>query len=599
MESMEQTLTGSADFGKKVTSIIARNGDLIHKGFLQIELPELAVAAGAGTVAWTRHVGHVMIDEISVEIGGATIDRQLGIWMQIYSQLTESAEKQDGFAVMIGDMTPLTEQRETHRAATLFVPLQFWFNRNPGLALPLIALMYHDVKINIAFKPWTDLVIFGGGADRGDLTAQPSLRNVSLFLDYIFLDAPERKMFSQLNHEYLIEQIQYQGSESQNSGSSLRLRTSFSHPCKELVIAIRPNANVENGANRWTDFTYGSADNNLFDPTRPAAGIGYNGSDPLRDAKIQLNATDRTSVMPAAYWGIVQPYYHHTNIPNTGIYLYSFALKPEEHQPSGTLNASRIEGLNVVMTLNTGTAGVTIFPFAVNYNVLRITSGMGGLRGPQECLLLKMLVRYNACNISKLLGIPKVTAAIKLRKMPARKQCCECYNGQSAAKLLSELQSCMEKVQRLYGSGRTPVRLRDSLSRTNKGKPLGTNCGIRFLDGFIIEWVFRRTCHKIWVLFSSLSLSKHTKLGTSAYKNGKQILVQNVRVIQLRQSNIPAGALLGISTLPTPFAASRSITRSARFHVHLILINTVTPHRGQIKIYYRLLDYSPAFENRL
>ena len=190
---------------------------------------------------------------------------------------------------------------------------------------------------------------------------------------------PERKMFSQLNHEYLIEQIQHQGSESHNSGSSLRLRTSFSHPCKEIVIAVRPNANVENGANRWTDFTYGSGENALFDPTRPAAGVGYNGSDPLRDAKIQLNATDRTSLMPAAYWGIVQPYYHHTNIPTTGIYLYSFALKPEEHQPSGTLNASRIEGLNVVMTLNTGTAGVTIFPFAVNYNVLRITSGMGGL----------------------------------------------------------------------------------------------------------------------------------------------------------------------------------------------------------------------------
>lgn len=237
---------------------------------------------------------------------------------------------------------------------------------------------------------------------------------------------------------------------------------------------------MENGANRWTDFTYNPTEDDGF----------YNGSDPLREAKIQLNATDRTTSMPAQYWGVVQPYYHHTNIPTTGVYLYSFALKPEEHQPSGTLNCSRIEGLNIVMTLNTGTAGVTIYPFAVNYNVLRITSGMGGETAIylQECHVMNMaLVRTDsgpACDTFKMLGTPKATTVTKDRKALARKIRCGCYNGKSAAKLLNQpLRADTEKVQRLNGSGRTLVRLRYSLSRMpSKVKCLGTTVGLRFVD---------------------------------------------------------------------------------------------------------------------
>ena len=365
---MEQTLTGSADFGRKVTSLIARNGDLVHKGFLKIELPELAVTGAGNTVAWTRHVGQFLIDEISVEIGGATIDKHYGLWYHVYNELTQPAAKEVGYQVMIGDQADLTVPKATIPAKTLFVPLCFWFNRNPGLALPLIALMYHDVKINIAFRQAADLIIFGGGATKADLTTpNPSLKNVSLHLDYIFLDAPERRMFSQLNHEYLIEQVQYQGSESYSNGA-IRQKLSFSHPTKAVIWVIQPTANVAAGANRLSDFTH--------NPTGPDF---YNGQDPLKDAKLQLNTTDRVGTMPAAYWGLVQPYNHWPNCPPTGIYSYSFALKPDEHQPSGTLNMSRIEGVNLVMTLNTGIAPVTISPFALSYNVLRITSGMGGL----------------------------------------------------------------------------------------------------------------------------------------------------------------------------------------------------------------------------
>ena len=174
-------------------------------------------------------------------------------------------------------------------------------------------------------------------------------------------------MFSQMNHEYLIEQLQSTGAEAY-SNSAVRMKLNFSHPCKELIWVVQPDANVVGGQNRWADFTDNGTGSNP-----------YAGNDPLVDARIQLNTHDRISTRKAAYYNLIQPYNHHTRIPSTGIYVYSFALKPEEHQPSGSINMSRIESVNLMLTLSTGTSPVRIYPYCVNYNVLRITSGMGGL----------------------------------------------------------------------------------------------------------------------------------------------------------------------------------------------------------------------------
>lgn len=192
MESMEQSLTGTADWGRKATCLVARNGDLIHKAYLQIDLPALTANTGK-TVAWTRNIGHAIINEISVDIGGSTIDKHYGQWYTIWNELTQVAEKEDGYNVMIGNTTALTTLAAAIPAATLYVPLIFWFCNNPGLALPLIALMYHDVKINITFSNFDDCVVT---SDLAPLTVRPSLVNVTLFLDYIFLDAPERRMLN-------------------------------------------------------------------------------------------------------------------------------------------------------------------------------------------------------------------------------------------------------------------------------------------------------------------------------------------------------------------------------------------------------------------
>ena len=218
-----------------------------------------------------------------------------------------------------------------------YVPLQFWFNRNPGLALPLISLQYHEVKFNIEFAALADCATDITGASLGD---------TSLFIDYVYLDTDERRRFAQTSHEYLIEQLQFTGDES-ITGTNNKVKLNFNHPVKCLVWAVKEAASANFA---YTDITA---------------------------AKLQLNGHDRFAERAGSYFNWVQPYQCFGSSPAAGINVYSFALKPAEHQPSGTANMSRIDNatLNVPVTATDAVVKV----FAVNYNVLRIMSGMGGL----------------------------------------------------------------------------------------------------------------------------------------------------------------------------------------------------------------------------
>jgi len=330
IESIQQTFNGNATLGQRVTCQISRNGDLVHKLYLQATLTTLAT-----TGILKHYAGFGLINQVEVEIGGQMIDRQYGEWMYIWNELTLPEGKKEGFGKMIsksGSANPASED-----IRTVYVPLEFWFCRNIGLALPLIALQYHEVKINLTL-----------GADL--VGTNVSLSNVELWADYIFLDTDERRRFAQLSHEYLIEQVQFTGGESIASSTggavTTKSKLSFNHPVKELVWV-----------NKSADFTF----------------LG------TTDFQLQLNGNDRFAKRDAKYFTHVQPYQHHENIPDgKNIHVYSFALKPEEHQPSGTLNMSRIDTATAIVGTN-GVGSGTLNMYAVNYNVLRILSGMGGL----------------------------------------------------------------------------------------------------------------------------------------------------------------------------------------------------------------------------
>jgi len=339
MEAIEQTFNGSADFGKRVTCTVSRNGDLMHKVYLQVTVPALT-----GTEIWGKNLGQALIKYAEVEIGGQRIDKHYGDWMHIWNELSQEAGKKDGYDEMTGaDMAAASAETD------LYIPLEFWFCRNPGLALPLIALQYHEVKINIEFRALSELT----GATSKSLSA------ASLYVDYIYLDTDERRRFAQVSHEYLIEQVQFTGDESVSSISN-KIKLNFNHPCKELVWVVQKDSAVA-----ATDRFYYTD------------GTG----NPVLIAKLQLNGHDRFSERMGRYFNLVQPYQHHTNVPKAGINVYSFGLKPEEHQPSGTCNMSRIDNatLQLTLTANAVSGDAKVRVYATNYNVLRIMSGMGGL----------------------------------------------------------------------------------------------------------------------------------------------------------------------------------------------------------------------------
>ena len=346
VESIEQTINGSVAAGSKVSVTVARNGDLLSRMYVQI-------AQGAAPA----DTGFDLIEYVEVEVGGQVIDKHYGAWMKIWCDLTHGYDKKVMLNGLLCDSTSCGCGPDNKSA---IIPLQFWFCRNPGLALPLIALQYHEVKLNIKFC----------GVAAADITG------AEVWCDYIFLDTDERRRFAQVSHEYLIEQVQHSSvntaqivaNDIRNTDSA-RMELRFNHPVKELV---------------W----------------RHTVGIGCCpatnavGKNTLCSALLQLNGHDRFRKRSGDHFARTQRYEHHTGCAlgataecvNAGVVnCYSFALKPEEHQPSGTCNFSRID--NAVLEMNLigeKSAGATIGAgkidvYAVNYNVLRIMSGMGGL----------------------------------------------------------------------------------------------------------------------------------------------------------------------------------------------------------------------------
>ena len=412
VESIEQTFNGQADFNKRVSATIARNGDLIQQMYLEVILPKCTINTVGGGVGdtptsnvWTYGVGNALIKQAEIEIGGQLIDRQYGDWMNIWSELTIPAGKREGYDTMVGNIinTTFTSGQtgglliDSVFTPRLYVPLQFWFNRNPGLALPLIALQYHEVKLNLELRDAKDLI----NTDEGSITSItiPSL-SCKLYVDYVYLDTDERRRFAQVSHEYLIEQVQFTGTESIDASNKNQnnINLNFNHPVKELIWVHTTTAHTTSAmnatGNRWFNYSALDTDASPFNKTTIALSYG----DTFSSGLLQLNGHDRFSVRSADYFRKVQNYDHHTRVPRVGIegsgdhrcqyiYSYSFALSPEEHQPSGTCNFSRID--NAVLQLSygadsiTGTAAIdsrmNLNIYAVNYNVLRIMSGMGGL----------------------------------------------------------------------------------------------------------------------------------------------------------------------------------------------------------------------------
>ena len=350
MEAIEQTLNGTVGFGARVSSTVSRNGDLVGRMYVQTDL-----TSGDDLGA---NAGHALINNVEVEIGGQRIDKQTGLWMETHAELTEENKTGHTGAAATTRVAGTTFQNMACAGGlsgagiastdTMYVPLRFWFCRNPGLALPLIALQYHEVKVNLTLAAETE--IFSGSATN-------TINNFKLFADYIYLDTEERRRFAQVSHEYLIEQVQEQSFGTDSTSCELN----FNHPVKELIWVHGGVAAATTAVSHVTPETFSSL---------------------TATAQLKLNGHDRMSARPMTYFTRAQVYQHHSGmggiIQKDAIAVYSFALKPEEHQPSGTCNFSRIDNARLVFSASVN-SDQSLFVYAVNYNVLRVMSGMGGL----------------------------------------------------------------------------------------------------------------------------------------------------------------------------------------------------------------------------
>ena len=426
MESIHQTFNGSNSFGKRVSATISRNGDLLGRLVIEADLPvisEFGEGCTENNAGYCQGVGHALINNVEIEIGGQKIDKHYGLWLEIWNMLTIDTGKEDGYSQMVGHsgfghnpvavyepfvvnnlQDPTTNptgypQTTGGNVRRLYIPLQFWFCRNPGLALPLVALQYHEIKLHVQFEELRNLLVhtYVNGSGQTEyktitpVTGTPAADQIKitssnfsskLFCEYYFLDTVERRKFAQNAHEYLIEQVQFAGDQrlliaGSDTTQDNIFKININHPTKQLFwVNRRKDAGTGLHGVPFNDFT-----REVWDQQRIVPTLSVYHDSPLRSAKLVLNGQDRFSTRAGEYFRLVQAYEFNTRIPNNYIYSYSFALRPEEHQPSGACNFSRIDNAQLEFTLESYYTGQNpVFTlYGLNYNVLRVMSGMAGL----------------------------------------------------------------------------------------------------------------------------------------------------------------------------------------------------------------------------
>ena len=332
--------------------------------------------------AWIERIGHALIDEIEISIGGQKIDKHYGDWLNIWYELTCNRDLESKYFKMIGNIDILTcFDRKVKPCYKLKIPLQFWFCRFTGCALPLAAIQHQDVAFKVTFKKIQDVAYIEHGKsikvkDEAEGFMLDEIIDThcididaSLWIDFIYLDNEERKKFAQCSHEYLIDQLQIYQIRDVIQKSVKLVLGSFVHAVTELIWVAIKKDRIENidGFTKCDYFNYSFSDH------KQSGNL-------INKSGIDIHGYTRVPLLDSNYYNYVQPYEHHNSSPCAGINTYSFALFPEEFQPSGSANFTRLskiilnlefsECINDVLNLNV---------YARNLNIIRFINGMAGL----------------------------------------------------------------------------------------------------------------------------------------------------------------------------------------------------------------------------
>jgi hypothetical protein len=344
-------------------------------------------------------VGFAIIDKCDLVIGGTLIDSHPGHYLQVWDELTQTPEKRQ-IAHLVGRSGSEAELEELAMSKqNLYIPLQFWFCRHLMCSLPLIALQYHQVEIKISFKDLKDVVAFPGYVYNessssisdspeavtafASATSTPSvhalhglamrrptpkardypLEDVKLMCNLVYLEEEERKTFAGSTHEYLVDLLQYQGPHP-TTGEHTTYHAYFNHPTSEIIWTFVPKVSIEEGE----PFNYS------------ALQSAYNSAgDTLIEARLQFNGYDRFQNMPAEYFREIVPAQYHTSVPTRPVYVYSFALEPEDFRPSGSVNLSRIDNVKLITKHVKFDPQITAMPSGAALDNGNVLSGFGAL----------------------------------------------------------------------------------------------------------------------------------------------------------------------------------------------------------------------------
>jgi len=340
---------------------------------------ETLVNGTKGSFAWIKYLGHYIIDYVSVEFDGQTIESQTGEWLQIWHKLSQLAEHERGYNLMIGNVDELQSfSTADKKGYKLYIPLQFWFCRNVGSSIPLVALKHTLTTLRVKLKNFSDVAFF----DQFTIFKTTPKVECSIYADYFYVENDQRKRLAEVKHEHLIDTVSYGGTVvygynnlfDQINGI-VRPRLHFSEPTKELIWVIQRLDKIDgsllNGEKRYYDYTYDT--NQLINLSTQASVI--------------FNGRERQQLLPSSYYNWVQPFQHHTSSPDLGMNVWSMAISPELIQPTGSANFSRIDEVSLVIYLTQklindmqlNNTKIRIGIYSVSYNILRIMSGLAGL----------------------------------------------------------------------------------------------------------------------------------------------------------------------------------------------------------------------------
>jgi len=488
LETKELQFDNKVKFGNESSIIIKRYGDIITRTYLKITINPI-IPSNNSLMAWINLLGGYMIEYLDLDIGGTRINRLYSDWIIIWYSLISYGNQRKVYNIFSGNIPQLTTYNNNPKPEyTMYIPIPFWFNINKSFGLPIINLQYHEIQIKIKLKNNNEVIVANDFFIKNDLE-QVKIKNLSLLVEYAYLDSEERRKLAQTGIEYIMEDIEFNGIDIVKNNNIININ--FNNPTKvllwfikndnyisgkkfvyytnqnwnnklidaslkilqESVLLITDNFNkyiytdifkpksfgytknnniyVENKSNSYLIINTNSLKSKYSITNKICAniyvnefinidiiktnitikdlsipleylidtryikndpyvyiynnyGLLINGQfNPIKKAKLTVNGIDRIDFKDGNYFNYVQPYQSYPSIPFDGINIYSFSLEPFKLQPTGSINLSRIDSFNLIFYIRNilkipNLLNNKLSIYGVNYNILRIISGMAG-----------------------------------------------------------------------------------------------------------------------------------------------------------------------------------------------------------------------------